>query len=293
MKNLIYCVIDRKYYYLSLLFLKTLVRQYPDHPDILFHHVNLTDVQINRLERFDRVKCAKFAFNEFRNFPLMSAHAAAPHEALYGRFNIWKNGYQSYDNVIFLDVDIVICGSISNLCEQRDFFIVRDVHYKLSNKEDSILIDGSNRQAQELLAEDGISLPAYGANAGVFVVPQRYRTQSDFEELCRIGKRYEKHLRWADQSVLNLWALKHRFQFRDEYDYNLQCCSLRPAGIPRTVKIIHLNGMGHTIRIFLMWWAYISNTLDQRLLLFSVLCSALLRFTTTLKNVKHRLKLVT
>jgi len=288
-KNLIYCIVDNRVYALSLIFLRCIVRYFPDHPDILINTVGLSSTQVNRLLKFEKVNCRNASSPDFEDYPLMWSHATCRNEALYGRFDIWRNGYLCYDNVIYLDVDTIILDSLQSLCNSASFFIARDVHYRGSIAPDYVLTDHNDPKIRSALQQNGIALPQYGGNAGVFVVPRKYRTAHHYEDLVALGKRFKRTLRWADQSLLNLWAAKHSLDFADDYTYNFQTDLIAPGSISYDVKILHLNGMKNSFRFILMWIAYISRPFDRSLYIFSTLCVLLAKINVIITRAQRRM----
>jgi hypothetical protein len=270
--TLIYCVVDASFYAIARLFIRLLRQNYPDHPDVFFHAVNLDAAQVQNLASPPRVRCEPVRFDAFDGFPVIAAHCGASAQSLYGRFHIWKDGFHDYGNIIYIDIDTVVLGSLQHLCTMREFFIVKDVYSEMLL--DAVVLDPTSRTLNRLFAQDRIPPRLAAANGGVFVVPRRYRTADAFDEIVTLGHRYRDYLRWADQSVLNLWIAYRDIQVSSLLAYNYQYSLLRPGPISDEIRIVHLNGMTSHVRLAVMWVALHTRRFDTRLILFSTLCWA-------------------
>jgi len=127
LNNLIVCSIDNRFVSITELFLAILKRNFKDHPNIQILHDDLTIAHIKRLERFDGVRCVNQSLREFANAPLMSCHTGrTATQTLYRRFLIFTDLYQEFDNVIFMDTDLIIAGNLNDVFSSKELFIVRD-----------------------------------------------------------------------------------------------------------------------------------------------------------------------
>ena len=271
-RDLIYCVMNSGFFSVGQLSLRILHRNFPDHPDIFVHGVDLEKAQIQTLSEIPRVHCENVEFKGFSGFPLIDAHCRQSEQVTYGRFHIWLHGLPDYNNVLYLDLDTIVLRSLHDLCTQAEFFIVRDIYIPLGGRNDAIVRNPRDVQLRQLLREDSIRLPECGANAGVFLVPKKYRTQAHANEILRLALRYKNHLRWADQSLLNIWLASVGIKPVEHVENNYQYSLVRPGPLPDKIRILHLNGMDNRVRWLVMRIAYHMRAVDVRLICVSLMC---------------------
>jgi hypothetical protein len=110
-----------------------------------------------------------------------------------------------------------------------------------------------------LLEEEGLAgWRSPPANAGVVVFPRRFRTREQYAELARLTVRYGPHLRWGDQSVLNLWLARNRISPAAGVEFNYQLRLIYDVRARREcqhARVVHFNGQ-HGQAPLLMALAY-------------------------------------
>jgi lipopolysaccharide biosynthesis glycosyltransferase len=169
------------------------------------------------------------------------------HPGVYLKYNLWTSDFSDYDNVLYLDCDTLVQKSLDYLFDEDEFFIVsnHEPHTKVrvfgKDKRDNWFL-------QRKLNKYGIEYPEGQnsmANAGVFLIPKKYRTYFYYTLLCKLSKSFIKYSAYADQSIISLWCSILNIPIRPEYLFNYQPSfgSLRDIGSPpESARIIHFSG---------------------------------------------------
>lgn len=233
-------------------FLETLDRSYPDHPELIVYHTDLSEKECAGLKRFTRVTTVKVGFDEFKTGPAMASHHPkfADPRISYSRFLIWTRRFDAYETVVHLDTDIIVRGSLEPLVSTDKFLIYPETY----TGDDAIFYNRKDPKLIKLLHEDGIPMPTRAANAGIFAIPRSLRTQENYELLNYLIDRYDEYIKWSDQSILNLWMAKKGIALTDDFTFNFQnrLLSTSKAAEIQSAKIFHLNGVDLAYRLFLM-----------------------------------------
>ncbi len=250
--HVIFSSVNRRFLEYVVCFLTTLKIAYPDHPEVHLYHTDLNEKECARLSQLSRVKTVKISFNDFKSGPAMASHHPkfADPRISYSRFLIWTRRFEEYETVVHLDTDIIIKGSFEALFETEKFLIFPETY----TGPDAIFYNAADPKLTQMLNEDRIVPPPRAANAGIFSVPRALRTKENFELLMQLIDRYDTHIKWADQSILNLWMAKQGIGLTDDFTFNFQhrLLSTNKAGEATKAKIFHLNGVDLAYRLFLM-----------------------------------------
>jgi len=284
--NIIVCSIDERFVKVTEFFLETLQKNFPDYPQVRILHDDLTVDDVKRLEQYRHVQCVKQSQSAFSDAPLMECHAGkTSNQTFYRRFLIFTDLYKEFDNVIFMDTDLIVGGDLSEVFASKDLFIVRDSYEKHYGSESAVI--KNREQFKTQLQADGIEIPAYGANAGFFVLPKRYRTAENYNMLISIAEAYKDGLIWADQSILNLWMAKLNIKANEDYKFNFQFRDLTIRHDLKSIRIFHLNALNNRIRILLMRSFLLLQKCPLGYLIFGCLCMLLkLYLSETLHPVR-------
>lgn len=244
MKSAIFVTLNKDFLDFFYIFLNSLKKNYPDHPELLIYHTDLAAGDVNRLEDLDRVRLFSISENNEHTGPVMAKyHNIDPH-VFYTRYLIWKNFADDYDSILHLDLDVLVMKPLNDLIESDEFMIFQDRYDDL----DAVFYDNNNLNLKTLLKKDNINMPTSYANAGVFLVPQKYQTAENYDALIDITSRYKDHLIWADQSALNVWLAKEKIDIKNDDQYNYQVFHISRYRSPlslfklKDASIIHFNG---------------------------------------------------
>jgi lipopolysaccharide biosynthesis glycosyltransferase len=221
MKHAIFIAFDDLYFAHARRCLQSLERNYPNHPEILVC--------------YDGIDGNVFAFvqtiRKARVFPpdpgLLSPEGidlgVVNSPQVFIRYMLWDEVFMDFENILHLDADVVVLKPLDALFAENDFFAVCDYSPSYSIFKQDCL---NNHILLDLLQEDNIMLAEYPhdmMNAGVFLMPRRYRSRKNFERLWDLTRRYNDFFMFADQSAISLWCHARSLWFSDDIRYNFQC----------------------------------------------------------------------
>jgi lipopolysaccharide biosynthesis glycosyltransferase len=235
------------YYSLLLLSLDSLQRNFPGHPEVTIFQKGFSADQIGYLvARYERLRVLDLTGRKFVCGPTMLSRNYKDPEVFYARFLIWTPLFEEYDHVLYLDVDTMVMQPLDSFFSQDEFLCFAESY----TGSQPYFYSENDSELKRLLAEDGFGqLPLPPANAGVIVVPRRYRSAGQIQELQRLVDRYARHLIWGDQSLINLWMARngllpiHDFRFNYQVRLFLQKRAVKEY---REMRIIHVSGMHQT-----------------------------------------------
>jgi lipopolysaccharide biosynthesis glycosyltransferase len=235
------------YYPLLLLSLDSLRRNFPGHPEIIVFQKGFSTDQVGYLvARYERLRVLDLTGREFVCGPAMLNRNYKDPEVFYARFLIWTPLFEDYDHVLYLDVDTMVMRPLDRLFSQDEFLCFAESY----TGSQPYFYNENDPELKRLLAEDGFGqLPLPPANAGVILIPRRYRSAGQIQELQRLVDRYARHLIWGDQSLINLWMVQNRLQPVHDFRFNYQVrlfIQKRAVEEYREVRIIHVSGMHQT-----------------------------------------------
>jgi lipopolysaccharide biosynthesis glycosyltransferase len=165
-------------------------------------------------------------YKKYKNFDLDFDvnYGVVKSDKTYFKYFLWTDEFRDFDKILFLDVYILVLGSLDELFQKNEFFIVSDhsINYRTTIfpygfKDDEKLI--------KLLSEDGFVYPIGQdsmANVGVLLVSNKYRTKSHLDKLVYFTRRYNKYLQFGEQSAISLWCTHNNIKYSYDYRYNLQ-----------------------------------------------------------------------
>ncbi|HEX2852311.1 MAG TPA: glycosyltransferase, partial [Opitutaceae bacterium] len=218
---------------------------YPAHPEIVVCQKGFSPQEIHFLEtRHPRLRCLDLTTHAFLKGPAMLNRANYDVDPFYARFLIWTELFDGYDNVLYLDIDAFVTGSLEPLFASQEFLCFEESYVGPN----PVFFDDTDPVLVRQLREDGLTLPATSGNAGVMLVPRRYRTPEQLALLHRLVERYRQFLVWGDQTLINLWMAANGIRPTKDYRYNFQVRLLqqkREAEAYRAVCFFHMNGWNH------------------------------------------------
>ena len=245
-RNAIFMSIDQKFLPCVRICLSSIEYFYRNHPEIIIVHTDLTNEQIEWLSKI--TSNITFLRNECKKvWPVMDhLKWTVNPDVFYARFLLWKDPrFDKYDNILHLDWDTIITWSLDSIFKKKSFYMVKEAYLW----DDQLFYDFYNQELQSTLLKDWINIENREWNAGVFLLPKYLRTRENYVELIEILDRYSKWIKWADQSIINIWMYKHGLKLYQSYIYNYQHRFLvRKWCIPKTTKIVHFNWIDSSIR---------------------------------------------
>jgi lipopolysaccharide biosynthesis glycosyltransferase len=245
MPNAIALTLRDNYFPILVLFLKSMERSYPAHPEIIICQKGFSPEQIHFLQsRHPRVNCVDLNAHRFLKGPAMLDRKNYDVDPFYARFLIWTDLFAAYENVLYLDIDAFVTGSLEPLFASQEFLCFEETYVGPQ----PLFFDHTDPTLRELLREDRLTLPATSGNAGVLLIPRRYRTPEQLGLLYRLLDRYAKYLVWGDQTLINLWMASNGIAPTKDYRFNFQVRLLhqkREMAAYRSVCFFHMNGWNH------------------------------------------------
>lgn len=251
-------------------FQDSLARNWPNYPEVLVALHDRGGALEDKLRATPRYRLLDSDIFCLGHGPVMAhLQGKVNADAFYSRLALWGDSFSEYDTILHLDVDTIVLRPLDDLVMTHDFQIAVDLY-----QGDNYLFNNHRcPELQRLLREDGIAIPSQQANAGIFTMPRKYRSPEYLHEIELLLERYRDHLRWADQSLINIWMVKHGVQIRQDLAWNFQARAFTQEKVAGDrLKVLHFNGISDPHRVSLMkaankllqyrgGWAWFRNTL--------------------------------
>lgn len=213
---------DDRFSRLAIACLKSIKKNYPKHPR-LFIYYDGNDARILKLLR--RVPNAEMVPSiEIPGISDNLSLGEVGSPTVYYRYFVWGDFFADFDNVLYLDVDTLVLRPLDRLFDTTEFFVVDN-----REPDDRVRVfDGADLEDESLcnmLAQDELPTMrgiADMCNAGVFVIPKKLRSSQSQKQLVDITNRYNRYLKFADQSAISLWCCKNKIPFSTKYEFNYQ-----------------------------------------------------------------------
>ena len=270
MNNAIFVAFNDRHWDYAQACLNSIRKNYPTYPHLIVFYNGTDDQRIDWLNSFDRVTL-------YNNYPLPKCienpvfHKDVQSEMVYYKYLLWTDMFNDYGNILHLDVDTIILSSLDEIFNTDKFFIIKNNLYFREIK----ILSHIDKKVIDNLHKFDIDEPTkYDmANAGVFVIPRRYRTNRLKRSLIYITNDFKSYLKYADQSAISLWCMRHVIELSEKYEYNYQIPLYNKLFMPRykkklspgalwslkkdildNIKIIHFSGRYKpTSKEFLKW----------------------------------------
>lgn len=232
----IFMAFDDNHFHYAKSCINSIKANYPEHPIILISYSGNNENVLFFIKEKTNTKLIYVKHDYHYNLGSM------PSNIVYKRFNLWTDQFDEYENILHLDADTIVLKPLDALFKKNEFFICSD-HSKTANIFDSPTIHTKN-----LLKADGICIDNIideMGNAGIYLIPKKYRTEKYYQDLIRLAEKYHHHVSYGDQSIISLWAHLQKIAITDEYEYNCQIRFLYDKSITLKVEnltIIHFSG---------------------------------------------------
>ena len=245
MKNLIVVTFDDEYFKYFVSFCNSIKKNYPDHPLIHAYYDGADEKILNYLESKENIEYRKyedFAFTFDVNLGVV------PSQKIYFKYFLWSDKFSEFDKVLFLDVDLLVLGSLEDLFHNNDFYLVSDhsidshlTIFPPEYEEDPALV--------AMLEEDQLTYPKGPdsmGNVGVILVSRKYRTKKYLDQLVYLTTRYNRYLQFGEQSAISLWCIRNQIEYSLDFRYNLQVLHFysdlaKKEGLLEQARIIHFT----------------------------------------------------
>ncbi len=183
--------------------LNSLRTNWPAHPPILADYSGTRDDVRGFLRALGVTTPAPLHAPEFTAL-LSSRRDRSP---VFDRFKLWLTPLRTYGTILHLDADTLVLGPLDELLAAEKPVFVANHEADPAVRVLTTRPDDDPRLAA-LLREDRLGTfdgPDDMANAGVFVIPRRYRARPELARLARLAARYAPWLAFEDQSLLSIW----------------------------------------------------------------------------------------
>lgn len=219
--NAVYICFDDAFFIWAKSCINSMRSNWPNHPKLLIDYLGSRPEVLDYLDMPD-VEALNAIDTPGFTETLPSGPVAD--RIVFMRFRLWSEEFDRYDRILHLDADTLILDSLDDLFSSEHPFFV-------SNHERTPYVRifhpdyATSSALNTLLREDGISYPDAMddmANAGVFLLPHRFRAPEERRQLEYLANRYGRYLAFADQSLLSLWLLTLGITPKNSYAYNYQ-----------------------------------------------------------------------
>lgn len=257
-----FTVVDRNMFDLFAAMCRSLVHVMPDHPELLVVHPDLSEGQLAWIERTLGSRVRFLAPRVDARWSTGLPSLISP--LVFERMRLFGEEFSDYGNILHLDVDTLLLRDPRHLFAGDDL-LVADNRGEMFGDYGSPFVRGFYEDGFKLLPlldEDGIALSHRMVNAGVILIPPRYRRREVLDELWYLRERYARYLQYADQSLLTLWLAKNGIEPKLDIRWNFHPPHfLIPVlGVPASeIGILHFAGRAKPGSREFMEWALIAE----------------------------------
>ncbi len=249
--------VDTRYEGILRVFLRCLHRHYPAHPLVVVCTSGWTSQMCEGFDReFPFIRWLDASTLRFPKGPPMRHDASMDRPIMYARWAAFSSAFDAYDTILYLDVDTLVLAPLDDLLAADGPLAFEEAYPHLDTL---VFRDPEDTDLRELLRVDGLGEWQWQvANAGVIALPRRCRRIEHLAEADRLARRYEPHLMWGDQSLLNLWLARNGLRPVHDFRFNYQVRLIlerREHRAYRDARVLHFNGQ-HQAMPFLMVLAY-------------------------------------
>lgn len=215
MTNAIFTVLNDEYLPLFKTFINSIKSNYPNHPTIYVACYKCNPYTGNYIRKLSNV------------VPISFREKTIGKKLVLQRYRLWDPcDLVQADNILYLDSDVLVLKPLDDLFESNDFFITSN--YDPHNSIRVISNDSDRTAVDSLLDRYYIRYPDGQhdmGNAGVFMIPKKYRTEMYFRKLIDFHNDFGKYAAYDDQSIISLWCHYFNIEIRSDRDslkYNVQ-----------------------------------------------------------------------
>ncbi|MEO6523837.1 MAG: glycosyltransferase [Mucilaginibacter sp.] len=223
MRNAIFLTFDDHYLKYAFVCLNSIKENYPNHPEILIFYEGQDAFVLKSIDAIPNCNIIQFNLEFLKEYNIKLTDWTTSKVLI--RYILWTPQFDEYDNILHIDADTIICKPLDEIFSNTDFFAVKDYTpfgFSGFKKEFS-----SNKVLQKMLAADNFPFSPSECsmlNAGVFVIPKKYRTKAHFEKLLELSKKYSFYANFADQTIISLWCHYNLIDFSENLRFNFQMC---------------------------------------------------------------------
>lgn len=240
----------------AIAFLNSIKINYPNHPKILFHYLDsLSPENVKIIEKYKDVEIIKVKLEEEELGYGWDKDENPRWHDTYVKLRCFSENYSQYDKLLYLDIDTLVLKPLEELFNFNEFIIVNDCGVLNFFRTEEV------EKIKDKIKEDGLNtyFPRTG-NAGCFLVPKKYRTKFNHNQIIYLLNRYRKELMVADQSLINMWMAKNSIESKDWYKFNCQIRMLTNTECNiklQDVHLLHYSNLKADSPMFFQWDAII------------------------------------
>lgn len=138
--------------------------------------------------------------------PLYKEKVGGMSEVLTTKFYLFTPEFKKWNNIIYVDSDVIVRASLDTLTQVNGFAAVRDP-LKLSEQFIEPKIDQKDQVLHKQLKEN-YDLKSKSFNAGVFVFNTKLIEDDTFDKLSKLTNKYHRLGLYGDQSIYNIFFYK-------------------------------------------------------------------------------------
>jgi len=242
MNNAIFMVTNEKYFVYTKACINSIKDNYPNHPEIILvcKYTNKDEYFLNYFRNLENVILKTYHYED-----LNLCLNPIGDDIIYQKLFLWNNTFNTdyYDNILHLDCDTLVLKPLDYLFKQDQFYIAQNFENlphisTFGSKGDDILRVKLNTNN---LPKDTNCIMA---NAGVFVIPKKYRNINHYNTLLKLGYEFNDYIAYADQSIISLWCHYNNIPIVQDYTFNFQTTfsTLMNKFKLEDLSIIHFSG---------------------------------------------------
>lgn len=246
--NAIFIVTDKNYFKYTRACINSIKVNWPNHPEIIISYKTdkIEEEDFNFLRK-NKITIKTY-YSESGEFSLGPVN----NDIIYQKFELWNDPYfDNFDNILHLDSDVLVLKPLDDLMKTDEFYIVSNVE-----KVPHINVFGNivSKELYDLCNEYYIDDNIQMVNAGVFVIPKKYRSEMYCDKLFELGRTFNDHIKYADQSIISIWCNFFNIPISPILFNNFQstlssiCCYDW-----RLINILHFSGIKPDDEKYLNW----------------------------------------
>lgn len=248
--NAIFIVTDKNYFKYTKACINSIKINWPNHPEII---VSYKTDQIEE-EDFNFLRSNKITIKNYYcgNYGLLPLGPIG-NEIIYQKFVLWDDYkyFNKFDNILHLDSDVLILRPLDELMKTSEFYITSNVEQV---PHINVFGNSISNELKELTFDYYMDENIEMVNAGMFIIPKKYRTRMYCNKLFDLGHTFNDYIKYADQSIISIWCNFFNIPISPILFNNFQstlssiCCYDW-----RLINILHFSGIKPDDEKYLNW----------------------------------------
>jgi len=222
MNDAIFLAFDDAYSLYARACLNSLRANYPSYPQLVVYYDGSSTEVHEFLKSFERTTIVTDS-----DLPTMEDDFTLGEvntKAVYFKYLSWNKRFAEFRNVLYLDADTLVLKPLTSLLEAKEFYAAPN-HDSLPSVRIFDPTKLSDPQLLSQLSKDKLATLSGMddmCNAGVLLIPTKYRTSEHFNQLMDITRCYNRFLQYADQSAISLWCKLNGIEYSNDFSFNFQ-----------------------------------------------------------------------